>query len=195
MKAFELSILRIGCLIAKNNKFSFLVNGKELIQKLWNCFSPYLEISVPGSRTGWGLRTATSSWCRTWMPPPAETLARYFGRMDIESFFKTGKEYLSLLPLSKWTRETIDGKLLNDILSTIIYLKMRKALAGTGITMTRLFGRMKSEMFYGRNFAGVTIETFIQIINDYITWYNKKRIKASLGYMSPMECRQSLGLA
>ena len=48
-KAFELSILRIGCLIAKNNKFSFLVNGKELIQKLWNCFSPYLEISDPGS--------------------------------------------------------------------------------------------------------------------------------------------------
>ena len=36
---------------------------------------------------------------------------------------------------------------------------------------------------------------FIQIINDYITWYNTKRVKASLGYMSPMEYRQSLGLA
>lgn len=57
------------------------------------------------------------------------------------------------------------------------------------------FGRMKNEMFYGRNFVGVTIKTFIQIINDYITWYNMKRIKASLGYMSPMEYRQSLGLA
>ena len=32
---------------------------------------------------------------------PAETLDRYFGRMDIEWFFKTSKEYLSLLPLSK----------------------------------------------------------------------------------------------
>ena len=57
------------------------------------------------------------------------------------------------------------------------------------------FGRMKNEMFYGRNFVGVTIETFIQIINDYITWYNTKRIKSSLGYMSPMEYRQSLGLS
>lgn len=56
------------------------------------------------------------------------------------------------------------------------------------------FGRMKNEMFYGRSFAGVTIETFIQIINDYIVWYNTKRIKASLGYMSPTEYRQSLGL-
>ena len=31
------------------------------------------------------------------------------------------------------------------------------------------FGRMKNEMFYGRSFVGVTIKTFIQIINDYIT--------------------------
>ena len=56
------------------------------------------------------------------------------------------------------------------------------------------FGRMKNEMFYGRNFVGVTIETFIEIINDYIIWYNTKRIKATLGYLSPMEYRQSLGL-
>ena len=56
------------------------------------------------------------------------------------------------------------------------------------------FGRMKNEMFYGRNFVGVTIETFVEIINDYIIWYNNKRIKASLGYLSPMEYRQSLGL-
>lgn len=56
------------------------------------------------------------------------------------------------------------------------------------------FGRMKNEMFYGRNFVGVTIETFVEIINDYIIWYNTKRIKVSLGYLSPMEYRQSLGL-
>ena len=54
---------------------------------------------------------------------------------------------------------------------------------------------MNNEMFYGRNIAVVTIEAFIQIINDYIIWYNTKRLKASLGYMSPMEYRQSLGLA
>ena len=41
--------------------------------------------------------------------------------MEAESFFKTSKEYLSLLPLSKWTRETIEGKLLNDITSKIVY--------------------------------------------------------------------------
>lgn len=57
------------------------------------------------------------------------------------------------------------------------------------------FGRMKNEMFYGRKWEGVSIENFIQIVNEYILWYNTKRIKKSLNDMSPMEYRQSLGLA
>ena len=32
-------------------------------------------------------------------------------------------------------------------------------------------------------------------LNDYIVWYNEKRIKQSLGYLSPIDYRKSLGLA
>ena len=39
------------------------------------------------------------------------------------------------------------------------------------------------------------MDDFINEINDYITWYNTKRIKQSLGYMSPVEYRHNLGLA
>jgi len=56
------------------------------------------------------------------------------------------------------------------------------------------FGRLKTEMFYGRSWAGVSIEAFIEILNQYISWYNEVRIKMSLGAMSPLEYRQSLGL-
>ena len=111
---------------------------------------------------------------------PAETLDRYFGRMDIESFFKTGKEYLSLLPLSKWTRETIEGKLLNDILSTIVYLKMRKALAGTGITMTRLFGRASSLMCTRKADGKIIVETPSRQVKELFKAAGIK-IPASLG--------------
>lgn len=38
------------------------------------------------------------------------------------------------------------------------------------------------------------IEQFIQAVHDYIVWYNEKRIKISLGGMSPIEYRESLGL-
>lgn len=89
---------------------------------------------------------------------PTETLDRYFGRMDIESFFKTSKEYLSLLPLSKWTRETINGKLLNDMISTIVYLKIRKAISKTGLTMSKLFGRASSLMCTKKKDGTIIVE-------------------------------------
>ena len=56
------------------------------------------------------------------------------------------------------------------------------------------FGRLKNEMFYGRSWIDVSMEAFIDEINSYINWYNTKRIKQSLGYMSPTEYRHSLGL-
>ena len=56
------------------------------------------------------------------------------------------------------------------------------------------FGRLKNEMFYGRSWMDVSMEAFIDEINSYINWYNTKRIKQSLDYMSPVEYRHSLGL-
>ena len=57
-----------------------------------------------------------------------------------------------------------------------------------------LFGRLKNEMFYNRNWSGVSIHQFIEILNNYLIWYNETRIKTSLGNRSPLEYRRSLGL-
>lgn len=57
------------------------------------------------------------------------------------------------------------------------------------------FGRLKNEMFYNRNWIGTSIPQFINILNDYLVWYNKTRIKVSLGNKSPVEYRQSLGIS
>ena len=56
------------------------------------------------------------------------------------------------------------------------------------------FGRLKNEMFYGRSWKEVSIDEFITILDDYIHWYNENRIKESLGWMSPLEYRCSLGI-
>lgn len=56
------------------------------------------------------------------------------------------------------------------------------------------FGRLKKEMFYNRLWGGITIEQFIEQLDSYIHWYNEKRIKISLGGLSPVEYRQNLGL-
>ena len=57
------------------------------------------------------------------------------------------------------------------------------------------FGRMKNEMFYGEKWDKISLEEFISIINQYMQWYRDKRIKLSLGGLSPMEYRRSLGIA
>lgn len=56
------------------------------------------------------------------------------------------------------------------------------------------FGRLKNEMFYGRSWKDVSIEEFIIILDEYMHWYSEKRIKLSLGGMSPLQYRRSLGL-
>jgi transposase InsO family protein len=56
------------------------------------------------------------------------------------------------------------------------------------------FGRLENEMYYGRNWSTTSIAEFIDEIDEYIRWYNRERIKMSLGAMSPVEYRLSLGL-
>lgn len=57
------------------------------------------------------------------------------------------------------------------------------------------FGRLKTELFHSQNWQATAIDQFIQIVDSYIRWYNAKRIKVSLGSLSPLEYRESLGIA
>lgn len=56
------------------------------------------------------------------------------------------------------------------------------------------FGRLKNEMFYNHSWINVSLDDFIESLNSYVHWYSTGRIKMSLGAMSPMEYRCSLGL-
>lgn len=49
-------------------------------------------------------------------------------------------------------------------------------------------------MFYGYLWLDVSIDEFLNELNSYINRYNTKRIKQSLGYISPVEYRHTLGL-
>ena len=71
----------------------------------------------------------------------------------------------------------------------------RKACSPDNAACEGFFGRLKNELFYPRYWKGTTIEQFIGVVDDYIRWYNEKRIKISLGSLSPIEYRVSLGLA
>ena len=55
-------------------------------------------------------------------------------------------------------------------------------------------GRLKNEFFYNRSWRNISIDSFIELLDEYIRWYCEKRIKVSLGGMSPIEYRRNLGL-
>ncbi len=78
--------------------------------------------------------------------------------------------------------------------SGLIRSMSRKGCSSDNAACEGFFGRVKNEMFYGRNWAGITLEKFICFLDRYIRWYNEKRIKLSLGAMSPVKYRQHLGI-
>lgn len=71
----------------------------------------------------------------------------------------------------------------------------RKGCSPDNSACEGFFGRLKNEMFYGRSWRDVSIDEFMSRLDRYIHWYNNCRIKKSLGWLSPLEYRQSLGLA
>ena len=103
---------------------------------------------------------------------PKELLSEYFGRTDIEVVFKTSKEYLDLLPLSKWTNQTVRGKILHDIIDTIAFLMFRKSLTHSGRSTSEIFGKCQALMC-SRNSKGiVTVETPSKQVKEYYRTLN-----------------------
>lgn len=78
--------------------------------------------------------------------------------------------------------------------ASLVRSMSRKACSPDNAACEGFFGRLKTEMFYPRDWRSTTIEQFIEALDTYIRWYNEKRIKGSLGYLSPIEYRESLGL-
>ena len=85
-----------------------------------------------------------------------------------------------------WLSRMRDAKLIRSM--------SRKGCSPDNAACEGFFGRLKTELFYPRNWQETTVEQFIKIVDSYIRWYNQKRIKISLGSLSPIEYRESLGL-
>lgn len=89
-----------------------------------------------------GFFVLISNCCKS----PEDLLTDYFERISIEKVFKTSKSYLSLLPISKWTDQTVRGKLLYDIVNMIIYLQLREKIDLSGFSVSEIIGRTQSLM-------------------------------------------------
>ena len=69
-----------------------------------------------------------------------------------------------------------------------IYQSMsRKGNCHDNSPMENFFGLMKQEMYYGHIYY--SYEELAKAISDYVSYYNKQRIKEKLNWMSPVEYR------
>lgn len=71
----------------------------------------------------------------------------------------------------------------------------RKGCTPDNAACEGFFGRLKNELFYPKDWRATTLEQFMKAVDAFIRWYNEKRIKVSLGALSPLEYRDSLGIA
>ncbi len=146
------------------------------------CLSPVLDC-FDGSIVSWTTSTSLNAEMANSMLEAAIRLARPSERARLIIHSDCGCHY-------RWP-----GWISICEEAGIIRSMSRKGCSPDSSRMEGFFGTMKNEMFCGRDWEGVSLEELGKRIDDYIEWYSTKRIRRSLGSMSPLAYRQSLALA
>jgi transposase InsO family protein/transposase-like protein len=76
----------------------------------------------------------------------------------------------------------------------ILQSMSRKGKSGDNAGVEGFFGRLKQEWFNKINFKGYTYGQFVKELNEYLVWYNEKRLQRGLGKKSPLQYRENLQL-
>ncbi len=96
--------------------------------------------------------------------------------------------------LVSYIRRRIWHKALKD--KGIIQSMSRKGNCLDNAPIENFFGKLKNEMFYGHEYEFKTLDQLKEAIEEYIVYYNTKRIKAKLKGLTPCEARkQALSLS
>ena len=82
----------------------------------------------------------------------------------------------------QYTNRTFHTKLVN---AGIIQSMSRVAKCIDNGPMEGFWGILKRERYYGKRFTDRS--TLVQMIEDYIDYYNNKRLQRNLGILTPME--------
>ena len=73
----------------------------------------------------------------------------------------------------------------------IIQSMSRKGNCYDNCIMETFFGRMKNEMYYGCEKEYTSFEMFAKAVEEYINYYNNKRIQAKTKWMPPVKYREA----
>jgi hypothetical protein len=83
----------------------------------------------------------------------------YRSRAKIEGFFRDVKTYLKALPLGKWNKKIVTGKIFHDVIETIFYRSYREQIAVTSKSMSELIVCLDSWECYLKDSSMLEIKT------------------------------------
>ena len=69
----------------------------------------------------------------------------------------------------------------------IVQSMSRRGNCHDNSVMENFFGRLKTEMFYGHEYEFEDYNAFKSALENYIRWWNEKRIQAKLNWLAPHE--------
>ena len=69
----------------------------------------------------------------------------------------------------------------------------RKGNCHDNAAMESFFSSLKTEAFYSQGLKNLSSKMVIEIVSQYIDYYNKERIQAKLNYLSPVKYKKKVG--
>lgn len=69
----------------------------------------------------------------------------------------------------------------------------RKGRSGDNARAEGFFGLLKNEFFHNKDWSGVAINDFMDMLNEWMEWFRSGRISQALGWLTPDEYRLALG--
>lgn len=121
---------------------------------------------------------------------PAEMLDLYISRIDIEGYFKTTKHYTGILPLNKWYNETINGKILLDVICINILLDIRMSIKKLNISVTDFISLLQALHCFKSSEDIIKVDTPDKKVKDI---YNVLEIKTVPGFIEISKFRRDFG--
>ena len=73
----------------------------------------------------------------------------------------------------------------------IVQSMSRKGNCYDNCIVETFFGRFKNEMFYGCEKEYTSFESFARAVDEYIDYYNNRRIQKKTSWMPPSKCREA----
>lgn len=150
------------------DQYNALKGYTDFVSKKPDTFATLSNREKDWHKVKYGYFVLLSNYKKT----PAEMLDDYFSRTRIETTFKTDKEYLKLLPLRKWNDSTIRGKILSDMIDSIIRQTAYELGRGTIYSMSSMIGKTQSLMcFIDSSSNTVYVDTPSRQVKDYYKGY------------------------